>query len=222
MPTIRADCFGGESAFNVPSSIEPALQSAVLEAESLCPVSDAERFTVPGNKSGRSAVAALLGNRRPKAILRRIALVVVSPLYRLSERGITHISKELFKLMPPSTNSNSASAVMSIGRDSAILTPLNHAAPDIVNPGSAHPMSEESAPSFLALNTPARSRGAKVNISDRFLGPAVALNFPCFSSLYRRFITDDNQPPKTHTNMSIAHLFLQFVRSITLAPGGVN
>lgn len=81
-----------------------------------------------------SAVFLLIAFGRPFAIIRRILLIVVNPIYRISKWAFSHISDKVFKALamffPSFTNKNASASVVFVGLARWLIASGNHTFPD--------------------------------------------------------------------------------------------
>lgn len=89
-----------------------------------------------GDKYAVTAISVLFERVRPSAIMRRISLIVVNPVY--GEPVSIPISKRPLKkcvwvFIPFSTNSNSASTIIGIARIVLVVAPCHHAIENVID-----------------------------------------------------------------------------------------
>ena len=128
------------------------------------PVSDAFSFAKSGNKDRLLLVATIHCLRDPSAVIRRIAFVVIGPIYLKIAREAIRVSplRERNKILPFRANGNPSGSILRIVHMFRILTSLLHAVPNSVESSSSMrsvlPMLSTSSRFCLTSLTATRTR----------------------------------------------------------------
>ena len=121
-----------------------------------------------------STVMTLFKSCSPLTVFGIIPQLVVNSLYRKTVRGVSHILKEVLKLLPPLTYRDSSSSVVFVSNSFGVPTPLNHGSPNHVHRRPSHSVGVFDVNSFV---TPAGFGGSSREAfsENSPFSPAVAL-----------------------------------------------
>lgn len=103
------------------------------------------------------SIASLRKSIRPAAVARLVPFVRVDSVKGHPARTLPHIRQEVLESAPSVTDRYAYPAVSRIARAVRITTPLDHAIPRLVRPGSMHSMRSLSFRRHLPDKAPARS-----------------------------------------------------------------
>lgn len=163
-------------------------------------VFNAKNLTKLGNTCGNSTnrkdsipsrVSRLLLCCSPSAILLAVSKIVIFPVNGKANRLFPHVLKEVLKLLPPVTNSNSSSSVGFISIGFRIVTAKHHIFPakqsSTNNSVDLMTVNKATHPSNFSLKASAGSCMSNNHISvyDRCNGSAFALTYASFKSAFR-------------------------------------
>lgn len=113
-------------------------------------------------------VVGLFQARSPTAVVRKISEVVICPLQGQPWWRLAHVSKEVLKRAPTLASSDSASAVVRIGRTIKVRTTLKHIAPSSVCWRSVMTMFAVQSLGALCVQAFARFRLAGAEVATRY------------------------------------------------------
>ena len=113
---MTACIYGGrQNAFCAPSVTQTAAEGIGVYANLPCPFNNGLALTVVFKNMINPRIIALLGNRRPAAILWRIRAIVINAIQRASFRAFAYIGKEVSKALAPTlTDNDTASSVVGV------------------------------------------------------------------------------------------------------------
>jgi hypothetical protein len=160
MTLRRFFAFFGQGSLYRPAKQYPALDHSVTEAKFRAPLCHGLCLISELNKYVCGFVVHLFEASCPSAIMWAVVAVIVNSVKRVMRgRPGPHISNEPAKIMPPTANGDSPSAVAMKQTVRVIGAPLQHVRPDHVFAGNAHSVRRSFASSAGGggfLQTPAR------------------------------------------------------------------
>lgn len=119
------------------------MQSLVLLMGEFVPFGEGRKSFTFGSSDVAPSISVLVFTGNPFTIFWSVVAEVVFTFYFVSvRRWFAHIGKEVFKLLPALTDSNAFGSVKLVGiPDRRSVAAFQHSAPDVINSGSAHPVS---------------------------------------------------------------------------------
>lgn len=153
-----------QGSFGIPTSNNSMPYNMVIDIKESGPLRNRLGDFASCIKMIISFVICLFSMSSPAAVFRIITLSIVDSIYRLIKRWpLAHIFKEINKLSPSFTNTNSTFGVC-FGVVCFCLTPPNHASPAFIGRASPHTMlfadNFTSSRTYFLLEAPARLASA--------------------------------------------------------------
>ena len=187
----------GEYSFDGPPALPPLFGGPLRNPKVVAQIGKAPSKTQNCVFCVHSGVSILLRACRPSTISRLIVAIIVDPVYRKTWRALSHIRKEIFKLLPPLTYSDSSACVIWMIPDS---TSSLHVGPRSKCSRAAsvpsRSVSHEISPSNISPQAATRGRvsGFEVVIPDNNQGPAGALANALRPTRFSFLMADHGQP----------------------------
>lgn len=197
--------------FNGPSSPPNTRpQSARWHAYVGCPLEKGLAFTIVRDYYVGPAIASLRKARSPIAIVRSVALAIVSTLKRKTFAPIAeHIGDEVFYRVPSVAYLDSPASVPIIGGVVSIMAPGQHIEPSRVQPMTTKTMSSLSLARKFCMQTAAGLRRAPHEIGPRNIANISAIastgDEPRATARFCGGSADDGPAPKSALWLNVFH-----------------